>query len=189
MPRRSMALALLTRMSTPPKERRRLRHGGLDLLVEANVARNGERLSARRLDLRGGGVDRAGNFRVFGDALGGDDDIGAVARGAQRDGEADAAARAGDEEGFSGEGTGHRAPCLVETAIEIRGDISAARRRRTRVAPRLWIQPRVRRIAGVGDHLGERLPGPWARATPRPCRWRDRPSTSAPRLDRLHRLA
>ena len=43
--------------------------------------------------------------------LGGDDDVGAVARGAQRDRQADAAGGAGDEERLAGEG-GHESSGL-----------------------------------------------------------------------------
>ena len=47
------------------------------------------------------GVDRAGQLRMRLIALRGDRDVGAVARGAQCDREADAARRAGDEQGLA----------------------------------------------------------------------------------------
>jgi hypothetical protein len=50
------------------------------------------------LDLLGRRVDGARQLRVRLGGLGGDDDVRAVARRAQRDGEADAAAGAGDEQ-------------------------------------------------------------------------------------------
>ena len=55
-------------------------------------------------DVFGGGVDGAGKPRMRRRGLGGDGDVGAVARGAQRDREPDAARRAGDEEGVVPEG-------------------------------------------------------------------------------------
>ena len=51
-----------------------------------------QRLAAGVLDLLGGGVDGARQSRMRLGGLGGDRDIGAVAGGAQRDGQADAAA-------------------------------------------------------------------------------------------------
>ena len=83
----------------------RLRHRGLDLRLVAHVHRDRQRLAARALDLLGRRVDRPRQLRMRLDGLGGDDDVGAVARGAQRDGLADAAAGAGDEEGLAGEAT------------------------------------------------------------------------------------
>ena len=65
---------------------------------------HGERLAAGLLDLLGRRVDGARQLGVRLGGLGGDDDVGAVARGAQADGLADAAARAGDEERLALEG-------------------------------------------------------------------------------------
>ena len=53
------------------------------------------------LDFLSCGVDGARQLRMRLGGLGGDDDVGPVARGAKRDGLADAAARAGDEQRFA----------------------------------------------------------------------------------------
>ena len=79
------------------------RDGGRDRLLVADVAGEGQRAPAGGLDLRRGGVDRAGQLRVRRLGLGGDRDVGAVARGAQRDRQPDAARRAGDEQRAAGE--------------------------------------------------------------------------------------
>ena len=70
-----------------------LRDRGGHLLLVADVADDRQRLAARRLDRLGGGVDGALELRVRLGGLGDQRDVGAVARGAQRDREADAAAR------------------------------------------------------------------------------------------------
>ena len=74
----------------------------------AHIDNQRQRLAAGALDLFGSGIDgavklwmRLGGFRR-------DGDIGAVARGAQRDRKPDAARRAGDEQCFSGKR--HRRP-------------------------------------------------------------------------------
>jgi hypothetical protein len=66
----------------------RLGDGCLDALLVADVAGQRQRLAAGLLDLLGGGEDRAGQARIGFHRLGGDGDVGAVARGTQRDGEA-----------------------------------------------------------------------------------------------------
>ena len=76
----------------------RLVDGRLHLLLEADVAHERQRLAAGRLDLLGRRVDGAFELGVRLGRLGGDGDVGAVARRPQRDGEADAAAGAGDEQ-------------------------------------------------------------------------------------------
>jgi hypothetical protein len=63
-------------------------------------------LAAGFLDLLGGGVDRAFELGMRLAGLGQQDDVGAVARGADGDGQADAAASPGDEDGAALEGTG-----------------------------------------------------------------------------------
>ena len=75
-----MALALLTTMSMPPKcaavcVERRLHRRFL-----AHVDDERQRLAAGLLDLGGGGVDGAFELGMRLDGLGGDGDIGAVAR-------------------------------------------------------------------------------------------------------------
>ena len=70
---------------------------GLDLRLVAHVARHGQRPAAGRLDLGGDLVDRAGELLRRGLAARGDDDGAARPRQAERDGPADAAARAGDD--------------------------------------------------------------------------------------------
>ena len=64
----------------------------------ADIAEDRQRLAAGGADLVGGGVDGALQFRMRLRGLGGDRDIGAVARGAQRDRKPDAAAAAGYEQ-------------------------------------------------------------------------------------------
>ena len=93
-----MALALLTQMSMPPNCCHRLLDGRDHLVLVADVAQDAAAPCRRPLDLLGGGVDGARQLRVRLGGLGGDRDIGAVARGAQRDRQADAAAGAGDEQ-------------------------------------------------------------------------------------------
>jgi hypothetical protein len=78
-----MALALLTRMSMPPK-RHRLLHRGEHVGLVADVGLQRQRAAAGGLDLGRGAVDRAGQLGVGLGRLGRDDDVGAVARGAQR---------------------------------------------------------------------------------------------------------
>src|SRR5262249_3624856 len=78
-----------------------LLHSGADLVFFANVALDRQRLAADRLDRRGGAVDRAGQFRIRHVRLRRNRNVGAVARRAQRDGETDAARRAGDEQGLA----------------------------------------------------------------------------------------
>ena len=76
----------------------RLGHRRLHLILEADVAGDRQRAPARLFDLGGSRVDRPFELRMRLGGLGGDRDIGAVARRAQCDREPDAAARAGDEE-------------------------------------------------------------------------------------------
>jgi hypothetical protein len=78
-----------------------LGHGLVNLLVGTNVHGAGQSFAAGRLEFSGGGVNSARELRVGLDGLGGDNDVGAVARGAEADGLADSATGAGDEEGFS----------------------------------------------------------------------------------------
>ena len=81
---------------------------GFDRGLVAHVDHERQRLAAGLLDLGGGGVDGAFELGMRLDRLGGDGDIGAVARRLERDGEADAARGAGDEKRFSFER--HRFP-------------------------------------------------------------------------------
>jgi hypothetical protein len=64
----------------------------------ADVAQDRQRLAAGAADFVGGGVDSALEFRVRLGGLGGNRDIGAVPRGAQRNREPDSAAAAGYEQ-------------------------------------------------------------------------------------------
>ena len=93
-----IALALLTTMSMPPKCCAVWSSACLTVLLLAHVDHQRQRLAARLLDLLGGGVDRAGQLGVRRVGLGGDRDVGAVARGAQRDRKPDAARSPGDEQ-------------------------------------------------------------------------------------------
>ncbi len=124
VPVRLIALALLTRMSMPPKRST----VAVDRGVRPAPRRGCRRRSASAwppalLDLRGRGVDRAGKLRVRLDGLRGDGDVGAVARGAQRDREADAARAAGDEQRLA-----------LEIAAVSRSAVSDARTRGGRLA-------------------------------------------------------
>ena len=76
---------------------RRLIERAAHARLVAHIDDERQRSAARRLDLSGGGVDRAGQLGIGLRGLGGDGDIGAVARRAQADRQADAARRAGDE--------------------------------------------------------------------------------------------
>jgi hypothetical protein len=78
----------------------RLGNGRLNLVLEADVAGDGKRLAAGLLDLLGSRKDRAFQLGVRLGGLGGDGDVGAVARGPERDGEADAATGTRDEQRF-----------------------------------------------------------------------------------------
>ncbi len=81
-------------------------HGGLHLRLLADVAGDRQSLAAGALDLLGGGVDRSWKAGVRLGGLGENRDVGAVARGAQPDGEPDATGCAGDHEGLACKG-GH----------------------------------------------------------------------------------
>ena len=70
----------------------------LHRLFVAHVDHERQGAAARLLDLLGGAVDRAGELGMRRLGLGGDRDIGAVARGFQRDRQPDAARGAGDEQ-------------------------------------------------------------------------------------------
>ena len=98
-----MALALLTQMSMPPKSRPSSPPPPATCSSKRMSHDERQRLAAGRLDLLGGRVDGAFELGMRLGRLGGDGDVGAVARGAQRDGEADAAAGAGDEQGLASE--------------------------------------------------------------------------------------
>ena len=93
-----MALALLTRMSMPPKRATACATAAAHLLLVADVHWSGSALPPAASISCGGGVDGPGQLGVRFGGLGGDDDVGAVAGGAQGDGHADAAAGAGDEQ-------------------------------------------------------------------------------------------
>ena len=76
----------------PPKRRGGLLHRRHTPAPRRGRRRQRQRLAAGGLDLLGGRVDGAGQLLMRLGGLGGDGDVGAVARGVQRDGEADAAA-------------------------------------------------------------------------------------------------
>lgn len=76
-------------------------HGSDDLVLVPDIDDAGKGLPARALDFLGGGVNGAGEFGMGLCGFGGDDDVGTVFCGPQRDGEADATAGPGDEKGFA----------------------------------------------------------------------------------------
>ena len=94
----------------------RLAHG----VFIAYVQLQGQCLAAGGLYFLGDAEDGAFEFRVGFGALGGDDDVGAVARGTQGDLAADAAAGAGDEEGLAVEGHGWGSVFLLSLSTESR---------------------------------------------------------------------
>jgi hypothetical protein len=72
-------------------------HGGLHLVLEADIADQGQCLTAHGLDFLRGRVDRAGQLRVRLRSFGGDGDIRAVGGDFLCDRQADTATGAGDE--------------------------------------------------------------------------------------------
>ena len=70
----------------------------LHRVLVAHVDDEGQGAAAGLLDLLGRGVDRAFELGMRRLGLGGDGDVGAVARGAERDRKPDAARGAGDEQ-------------------------------------------------------------------------------------------
>ena len=92
----------------PPKRSTACVHRGGHRRLVADVADDRQRLPAGRLDLLGGGVDRALELRVRLGGLGDQCDVGAVAGGPQGDGEADAARATRDEQRLAFEGHGAR---------------------------------------------------------------------------------
>ncbi len=79
----------------------RLRHGGLDLILEPDVHRARQRFPTRRFHLRRGRMDGAGQLRMRLSRLGRNDNIGAVPRRAEPDRFANPPAGTGDEYGLS----------------------------------------------------------------------------------------
>ena len=98
VPVRLMALALLTRMSMPPNVLRRLLRRRVHRGIVADVERNRQCVSARTLDRLGCRMYGARKLRMRLGCFRGDNDIGAVPRRAQRDRQANAAGRTGDEQ-------------------------------------------------------------------------------------------
>ena len=90
-------------MSMPPNVSAVARDRLLHRRLVADVDGERQRLAAGLLDRFGRGEDRAFELRMRLGRLRGDRDIGAVARGAKRDREPDAARRAGDEKRLPGE--------------------------------------------------------------------------------------
>ena len=95
---RDIALALLTTMSRPPKVSTVRSIAAFTCASSRTSTTSGKRLAAGLGDLLGRGEDGARQLGVRRLGLGGDGDVGAVARGAQRDRKSDAARGAGDEE-------------------------------------------------------------------------------------------
>src|ERR1700759_2076499 len=84
-----------------PEGLHRLLDRGVDLILEPDVRHAGERPAPGLLDLLGRRVERSGELRVRLGGLPGGGHLGAVARGPERDGQADATASPGDEERLS----------------------------------------------------------------------------------------
>ena len=82
----------------PAESLHRLRQRGLNARLFANVALHRQRPAARSLDLLRRAVDSAGQLGIGPGRLGRDHDVGAVGGGTQRNCQADAARRIGDEE-------------------------------------------------------------------------------------------
>ncbi len=101
---RLMALALLTQISMPPNSATVFSIAVHHLRLIPDVAQHRQRLAAGGADVVGRGVDGALQSRMRLGGLGGDRDIGAVARGAQRNRQPNAAARARDEQRLAFEG-------------------------------------------------------------------------------------
>jgi hypothetical protein len=80
---------------------RGLRDGCGELGIVADVAKDRQPLAAGFVDLLGRGVDRAWELGMRLGRLGGNGDVRPVARRPQGDGQADASAAAGDEEGLA----------------------------------------------------------------------------------------
>ena len=93
--------------------------GALDLRLVADVGGDRQGAAARALDLLGRGVDGARELRVRLGGLGGDHDVGAVRRGPEADRQADAAARAGDEQGLAFEIRHARLPLAPQVGRSI----------------------------------------------------------------------
>ncbi len=81
-----------------------------DLLLETNVAGDWQSLAARRVDFRRRRENRSGEFCLGCRAFGGDRNIRSVAGGPQTNGEANAAARAGDEQRLARQRFAHNSP-------------------------------------------------------------------------------
>ena len=101
VPRSQIALALLTRMSMPPNASTVAATAARTCVLFADVALQRQRAAAGGFDFGRGGVDGAGQLRIGHRGLRRDRDVGAVARRAQRDRQADAARGAGDEQGLA----------------------------------------------------------------------------------------
>ena len=80
VPDSEMALALFTRMSMPPKRSAHCFAASATAFSSRMSTCIGQRLAAGLLDLARRGVNRAGQLRMRLIALGGDRDVGAVAR-------------------------------------------------------------------------------------------------------------
>jgi hypothetical protein len=89
-------------------------HGALDRRghrsLVAHIDHEWQGAAAGSFDCLCGGVNRSGELRMWPVGLGGDGDVGAIARGPQRDREPDATARPGDEKRLSIEAHGASLP-------------------------------------------------------------------------------
>ena len=93
------------------------------LRLVPDIAEHGQRLAAGGADLIGGGIDRALELRMRLGGFRGDRDVGAIARGPQRDRKPDAAAAAGDEQRLAFERCHWRTP--VRSSIPVARQFSA----------------------------------------------------------------
>ena len=81
----------------------------------AHIDHQRQRLAAGALDLIGRGIDRALQFWMRLGGFRSDSDVGAVARGAQRNRQPNAARGAGDEQGFAGKRHRRLTSCATGT--------------------------------------------------------------------------
>ena len=131
----------------------RLGHGGSDAFLIADVADDRQRLTTGLLDLSGRGVHRAVQLRMRLGRLRDERDVGAIAGGAERDGQADPAATATDQHRLALEGAFRHGRGRYLLRGPRAGPLAAA------AAALLLLAARVRRRRGLGLRLRGRSTG------------------------------